>query len=234
MTLIIDNLTYFFIFLIAASFLVLRLAFIGKFFRVINTLIHETGHSIMALITDGEVLKVELFSDTSGTTITKSKSKFGQFMIAFAAYPFASVSAFLFVFLLSKNLFNELLLFLSVIALLNLIFYVRNRHGIIWILSFLCIIFINFRFGNIFSSFVFATIITAITLLESFWSVLVLVYLSFIKSKAAGDATNLAHISHVPACIWSLIFLLISSFLFFKSVIIYWHYDFTALQKCLI
>ena len=42
---------------------------------------------------------------------------------------------------------------------------------------------------------------------ESAYSVLVLFYLSIRTPQSAGDATNLAKLTHVPAFIWSLFFM---------------------------
>ena len=60
----------------AAGILITRLPFVGKFFRITNTLIHESGHAIMALLTSGNVVSIDLMSDTSGTATTKSKYLF--------------------------------------------------------------------------------------------------------------------------------------------------------------
>ena len=184
----------------------------------------------MTLFTNGQVIKVELFSDTSGTTITKSKSKFGQFMIAFAGYPFASVIGYLFVFLIFNNYASALLITIGIIAIVNLIFFIRNAHGIFWTLSFSALIFLNFRYGSFLTTFIFATVVCAITLFESLWSSLILFFISFKKSKSTSDASNLSKITHIPALIWALLFLSLSSFVVYKAVLLFLSYDFTALQ----
>ena len=234
MAFLIENIKYTFLALLGLSFIIARLPLIGKYFKVVNTLIHETGHSLMTLLTDGQVIAVELFSDTSGTTITKSKSKFGQFMIAFAGYPFASLMGYLFIFLVFNNYFSAVLITIGIIAILNLIFFVRNAHGIFWIITFSALIFVNFKFGNILSTIVFATVVSAITLFESLWSSIVLTILSIRKSKSAGDATNLSKVSHVPAFLWALIFLALSSFVVYKAVLLFLAFNFDTLQKTIL
>jgi len=229
----IDNIKYSFLGLLLLCIIIARLPYIGKYFKVVNTLIHETGHSLMTLFTNGQVIKVELFSDTSGTTITKSKSKFGQFMIAFAGYPYASLMGYLFVFLIFNNYFSALLLTIGIIAVVNLIFYVRNAHGIFWILSFTALIFLNFRYGSKISTVIFATVVCAITLFESLWSSIVITIMSFRKSKSAGDATNLKKITHVPAFIWAFFFLALSSFVVFKAVLLFLTFNFDAFKTML-
>ena len=69
-----------------------RIPVVGKFFNIINTALHELGHALMALLTGGEVRKIELFNDTSGTTTTVSKNKFASVLVSLAGYPFAAFS----------------------------------------------------------------------------------------------------------------------------------------------
>src|SRR6056297_3111471 len=61
----------FYLTLVAAAVLP-KIPFIGRYFQVFNTLIHEDGHAIMALLSRGQIKRIELFADTSGTTITKA------------------------------------------------------------------------------------------------------------------------------------------------------------------
>jgi len=230
MAFFIYNIKYSFLGLLVLSFIIARIPFIGKYFKVVNTLIHESGHSLMTLFTNGQVIKVELFADTSGTTITKSKSKFGQFMIAFAGYPFASLMGYLFVFLIFNGYFSAILITIGIIAIVNLIFFVRNAHGIFWTLSFTALIFLNFRYGSLVTTVIFATVVCAITLFESIWSSLVITIMSIRKSKSAGDATNLSKLTHIPALVWALFFLALASFVAYKAFLLYLSFDFSALQ----
>ncbi|HPT04353.1 MAG TPA: M50 family metallopeptidase, partial [Bacteroidales bacterium] len=87
-----DKQTVFYV-LLGISLLLTRTPVIGKYFRVVNTMIHESGHALMTLFTSGSILKVELFSSTEGDTVTKSSSRFCQMLIALAGYPFSSAAA---------------------------------------------------------------------------------------------------------------------------------------------
>ena len=234
MNFLIENIKYSFLGLLILCIVIARLPYIGKYFKVVNTLIHETGHSLMTLFTNGQVIKVELFSDTSGTTVTKSNSKFGQFMIAFAGYPFASIMGYLFVFLIFNNYFSALLITIGIIAIVNLIFFVRNAHGIFWTLSFSALIVLNFKYGSVLSTVIFATVICAITLFESLWSSIVITVMSIKKSGNAGDATNLKKITQVPAFIWALLFLGLSSYVVYKAVYLFLGFDFSTLKTMLL
>jgi len=220
-----------FLIILLLCFIVGRVPVAGKYFKVVNTLLHETGHTIMTLLTDGNVLKVELFSDTSGVTITQSKGKAGQFFVAFAGYPFASAMAYVLMFLLFNAYFNAIILIIAVIALINVIFFVRNAHGVLWILIFLSLVFINFRYGYKESTMLFAIILSGIVFMESVWSSLVLLRIAFKKPKDAGDAAILHKTSGVDARIWALLFFGFSVFVAYKVIIIYVRFDFDILIK---
>jgi len=228
-----ENIFYYQLALFALSFLIARLPYVGKYLRVVNTLMHESGHSLMTLLTDGKVLKVELFSDTSGSTLTKSKSKFSQFLIAIAGYPFSSFMALCFAYLIFNNYFKAVLLAVAIIAFINLIFFVRNTHGVFWIITFVTLTLLSLRFGNNIVQYSFALIIAAICLLESLWSTIVIVKLSFSKSKNAGDADNLKKLTHIPAFLWALLFFSFAAFVSYKATILLLNFNADSLQKIL-
>jgi hypothetical protein len=94
-------------------FIINRIPYVGKYLRVVNTLIHESGHAIAALVSSGEVYKVELFSDTSGTAVTKTKGKLSQFLVAIAGYPFGSAVAFLLFYIISRGEYRIVLYILA-------------------------------------------------------------------------------------------------------------------------
>lgn len=214
-------------------FLLNRVPYVGKFIRVVNTLLHETGHSIMALLTDGQVLKSELFSDTSGTTITKSKSKSGQVLIALAGYPFASLSGLALAWLFYNGYYYAVMMSLAGIAFINLLFFVRNAHGIFWLISFITIILVNMRFGNNTTNILLAAIVGSVVLTESLWSTFVLAYLSVSKPKNAGDASNLHKLTHIPAFIWALLFCGISVMVIYLTGLMYLQFDFKTFGEAL-
>ena len=119
------------------AFLIGRLPIIGKFLRVFHTLFHEGGHVLAAWISKGEILRIELFYDTSGTTISRSNNKLAMFFISIAGYIFASLTAFVFIVLLSLEL--EWLLHTLIISISVLILFkgLKNTFGIIWIILLL-------------------------------------------------------------------------------------------------
>jgi hypothetical protein len=82
--------------LLITAILLTRIPVLGKYFRSVNTLVHEAGHAFATLLLSGEVIAVNLFADTSGTTVTKAKGKFSQALIAIAGYPVSALTGCIF------------------------------------------------------------------------------------------------------------------------------------------
>ena len=195
-----------FLTLAAAGFLLCRIPYAGRFLRVFNTLFHEGGHALAAWITSGEVLKIELFYDTSGTTITKSNSRGEQIIISLAGYIFASVVPWVFILLLSQG--YEIALHITITALsgILLLLAVRNTYGIIWILVMLAAYFlVIFKAPQY--SWMMVYLYTGIMLLEGVFSAAVVCWLSVAAPDNAGDATNLKKYTGLPVWFWGLFFL---------------------------
>ena len=193
--------------MVAVSFILPRIPVVGKFFNVINTALHEFGHALMALLLDGEVRKIDLNNDASGTTTTVLKGKFASFLCALAGYPCAISVAWLSVYLLKHGAVQGLVIGLSVLFLLMLVLWIRNLSGVVWVLLFLTLNGGLIYLGNPLYLRYAAVFYTIMMITESIFSVLVLFYLSVRTPQSAGDATNLAKLTHVPAFVWSLFFM---------------------------
>jgi hypothetical protein len=199
-----------------------RIPLVGKYVRVVNTLIHESGHTLFALLFNGEVLSVELFSDTSGTAVTKSKGKFSQFIVALSGYPFASVVSYLMFWFVFNEKYLTVMYVLASFAVINLLMFVKNAYGIYWLITFTALLlFANF-YGNETIYFSVSAFLSGILLFESLYSSLQLVGISYKNPKKAGDATNLAKITHIPAIIWSLLFVAQSAFFIYLTVLLFY------------
>lgn len=199
-------------------FIINRIPYIGKYLRVVNTLVHESGHAFAALITSGEVYTVELFSDTSGTAVTKTKGKFSQFLVAIAGYPFGSAFSFLLFYIISRGEYRIVLYILACFAILNLIFYVRNTYGIFWLITFTAIIFIVNFYGGEFFQYAFTAWLSGIMLFEALYSSVELVIIANKRSKSAGDAYNLKQLTGIPTMIWALLFVAQSGYFIYLTL----------------
>jgi hypothetical protein len=199
-------------------FMINRIPYVGKYLRVVNTLFHESGHAVAALIASGEVYTVELFSDTSGTAVTKTKGKFGQFLVSIAGYPFGSAMAYLLFYIISRGEYRIVLYILACFSILNLMFYVRNTYGIFWLVSFTAIVFVVNFYGGEFLQYTFTAWLSGIMLFEALYSSIELVSIARKRSKSAGDAYSLNRLTGIPTMLWALFFVAQSCCFIYLSI----------------
>jgi hypothetical protein len=191
---------------------------VGKFLRIVNTLVHESGHAFMALFSSGEVYEVKLFSDRSGTATTKTQGKFSRFLVAFAGYPFGSAFAWGTFYLISLNKIDWVLYILICLAFVNLTLMVRNTFGIFWLIAFIALLIIVIWYGTESVKYYFSLWLAGVMLFEAFYSSIELLMIAAKKPKSAGDAHNLQNFTGIPALIWSVFFVMQAGFFIYLSV----------------
>lgn len=207
--------------LTAVALLLARIPVLGKYFRSVNTMIHEGGHALVTLLLSGEVLAVNLFADTSGTTVTKSKSKFSNFLIALSGYPASSLVGWLCLLLLSKGFDLYVLFMLTSIALVMMVLSIRNTYGLFWTATFVVISLLLIYFDNKFAIRLASVFFSLIILTDSVLSALVLLVISWKQPKKAGDAANLQKITRINAVVWALLILAFAVFVAWICVVRY-------------
>ncbi|NTW25625.1 MAG: M50 family metallopeptidase [Lentimicrobium sp.] len=207
--------------ILASAMLILRIPLIGRYFRTVNTLLHESGHAIAAILTSGEVINVELSSDTSGSAFTKSGSKIKALLVSFSGYPIAAFISGLLIALTVNGQHKIAFFILISIALINLAFFVRNAYGVVWLITFSGLIIFTFWLDNKEVSFISALSVSLISLSESVFSTLTILFLGFHQPRKAGDATNLAKITKVPAAIWSILITMLVGIIVYYTVSFY-------------
>jgi len=210
----------FYCLLLAAVFLT-RIPVIGRYFRCINTLVHEAGHAFTTLILSGELISVNIFADTSGTTVTKARGKFAQALIALAGYPVSALIGFLCLLLLHKAYYLYILFILTSIALIIMILSLKNMYGLFWAGTFVVLNLLLIYFNNKNLIYLFSTFYSLIVFADAIISSFVLMIIAVKQPKKAGDAANLSKITKVPVSVWALILLGITLFISWFSVINY-------------
>jgi hypothetical protein len=194
---------------------------LGKYFRSVNTLVHEAGHAFVTLILSGEVISVNLFADTSGTTVTKAKGKLPQALIALAGYPASALTGWLCLFLLNKGYPLYIMFVLTCFALIIMILSLRNMYGLFWAGTFVVLNLLLIYFNNKNLIYAFAAFYSVIIFTDAIISSFVLLILAIRQPKKAGDATNLHKITKIPAAVWAIILLSFSLFISWISVMNY-------------
>jgi len=204
--------------LLITALLLTHIPVLGKYFRSVNTLVHEAGHAFTTLILSGEVISVNLFADTSGTTVTKAKGKFPQAVIALAGYPVSALTGWLLLFLLYKGLTLYILFILTSIALIITILSLRNAYGLFWAGTFIVLNLLLIYYNNRGLILVFSTFYAVIIFTDAVISSVVLFVLSIRQPRKAGDASNLQKITKIPAVAWSILLLVFTLFISWLSV----------------
>lgn len=198
--------------------LVNRIPYIGKFFRIINTLIHESGHALMAMLTSGEVFDVELFSNRAGQITTKTKNSFSRFLVSVSGYIFGSAFAWFSLWLINSGRIDWVLYLLTSIAVINLAFFVRNTYGIFWLILFSLMLILVIVYGDSDLKYYITMWLAATMLFESLYSSFELLVISYKKPKSAGDAANLQTLTGIHATFWAICFLMQAAFFVYLSV----------------
>lgn len=210
-----------FYFLLLIAIFLPRIPLLGKYFRSINTLVHEAGHAFITLILSGEVIEVNIFSDTSGTTVTKAKGKFSQTLIALAGYPFSVLTGMLCLFLLHNGYYLYIIFILTCIALIIMILSLKNMYGLFWAGTFVVLNLLLIYFNNKNLIYVFSVFYSLIVFTDAIVSSLILMILSVKQPKKAGDATNLSKTTKIPASVWAFFLLVFTLLTSWYSVINY-------------
>lgn len=205
---VISNIQNLFLLCIAISLLLISVPIPGKFFRGVNTLVHEMGHALAAVLTQGEIISIELFADTSGLAVTKSKGKMGQFAISLSGYIFSSGFATFAIWCILKAHYNLFYFSITAIAILAIIFAVRNLYGVLWLILFSSsILYVYFKADEEIIQYV-GVFISSLLLSESLLSTLRLMKYTFHNPKAGSDAYNLRTITGISVFFWPLLFTL--------------------------
>ena len=192
--------------LLCCGLVIVRLPYIGVFFRAYCTLIHESSHAFCGLIFSQQIVKVNLQQDLSGSAIISGGNRFTNILTALAGYFGASVFALLFIFLLSRGSYMVVLYLLLPICIINLVFWIRNGFGIAWVLAQIAAIALLIYYKQDLPSIFFAGFAATCLLSESMFSAFVILKLSFTSPAKAGDSALLAKFTKIPAQFWGIVF----------------------------
>ncbi|MBZ5752712.1 M50 family metallopeptidase [Metabacillus rhizolycopersici] len=192
--------------------------FVGRYVSMINTLVHENGHAIVALLFSGKVYSIKLFQNTEGLAVTGQRGWLATVAISYAGYTFSSIVAYLCFYFLKQGQENLILYALISIAILNLILWIRNVYGAVWLISFIVCCGWTIQSGSDSVQTFLSYFLSAVLLTQSVSSALQIFLLSLFRSKRAGDATSLAHYTKVPAIVWGFLFFAQSVYIAYLAI----------------
>jgi hypothetical protein len=195
----------FFLF-IGLAFVLTEIPIVGDYFRIINTVIHESGHAFIALF-GGNVESISLYMNADGVTHGTQTIWMIDFITCAAGYTIASFTAYVSFWLIKKKkhiLFIDILLGIIVV---NFILWVRNPYGLFWLASFGILFLTLLIKGSKKAVHNLVLLIASVLLVESVSTAYDIFIISMIQPHAAGDATNLSQLTvFIPAQGWGIFF----------------------------
>ncbi len=196
------------LFLVGSAILT-RLIPFSYVFRTVDTMIHEFAHAIVTLLTSGRVLAIQLNADHSGVTYSTTTSTWSSMLVSLAGYTLASVCAALLFYWMSKRREKWGLVLLTAIAVVMLIMYVHQGYGVFWLVGFIVLNIVMMYLPPTIHNMYYG-LLAFLTLEESVLGPIYLVTRSLSGTGRAGDASNLASLTSIPAIFWALLFVAFS------------------------
>ncbi|MDF2788059.1 MAG: hypothetical protein K0S80_1157 [Neobacillus sp.] len=195
----------FFLF-IGLAFFLIQIPIIGDYFRIINTVIHESGHAFMALF-GGNVESISLYMNADGVTHGTQSIWILDFITCVAGYTIASLIAYVAFWLIKKKKHIFFIDMLLGVIIINLILWVRNPYGIFWLVSFGILFLALLIKGSKKVIDNLVLLIASVLLVESVSTAYDIFTISIIQPHAAGDATNLSQLTaFIPPQVWGIYF----------------------------
>lgn len=173
--------------------------------RIVQTLVHEAGHAVVAVLVGRRLRGILLHSDTSGVTVSRGKRTGpGMVLTTLAGYPAPAVLGLAFSALIAADLLAMVLLVCAVLVL-GVLVMVRNGHGVLTVVSF-AIVLAAVAFAapaDVQAGFVY--LITWFLLLGALRPVIELQGKRRRGAARDSDADQLARLTGVPAGLWVLV-----------------------------
>ncbi|GHE78535.1 M50 family metallopeptidase [Thalassotalea profundi] len=195
---------YYFYFVLAIAVLLMQVPIISIPFKWLESYFHEISHGIAALITGGEIIRIQLFANGAGLCTTRGGS---TFLISFLGYAGAALWGVVYYFMAGfhHRLTQVFSLFLALLFIITLLLWSRDILTIAIVLCLLAIVFIKLKYGQSFylrMSLQVTGIVVLLNSMKSPW------YL--IDGRSLGDGNALAQQTGIPEFFWVICWCVIS------------------------
>jgi hypothetical protein len=207
--------------ILVLAFILLRIPGLNNYLRTVNTLLHESGHALVAILLSGEAIEIKLNSNTSGSALTRTNSKIKAFLVSFAGYPLAAMGALGLMALSYNQNYRTGFFILISISIINLVVFVRNTYGIFWLATFSILLFVSNWYLTAPIAMILFWFISLIAFIEGITSTFGVVVSGMTHPKKAGDITSMVKFSGVPAFFWSIFMAIIVGSISWITVISY-------------
>jgi hypothetical protein len=180
----------------------------SSFFRNLDTMVHEFGHAAVTLALSGKVMYIELYQDHSGVTYSSITKQWAIIPVALAGYLTASLFAWFLFSAYSRGKQRLGLQVMILLSVLSLILFVRNGFGIMFLVGFIALTIIILALTPKWLSDFYYLLLAFLCLEESVFGPFSLIIYAWGNARQAGDATNLALHTGIPAIVWAIGFTL--------------------------
>lgn len=187
---------YYFYFVVLAAVLLMQIPIVSIPFKWLESYFHEISHGIAALLTGGEIIRIQLFTNGAGLCTTRGGS---AFFISFFGYAGAAIWGVIYYLIagLHHRVAQLFAVLLGLLFVTTLLLWSRDLLTIIIILSLLALIIVKLRYGHSFYLKVCLQVTALVVLLNSMKSPWYL-----IDGRSLGDGSALAQQTGIPELIW--------------------------------
>jgi len=180
----------------------------SSFFRNLDTMVHEFGHAVVTLALSGKVMYINLYADHSGVTYSSLTKSWAFLPVSLAGYFTASLFAWFLFSAYSRGKQRFGLQVMTVLAVLSLVLFVRNAFGVTWLIGFIVLTILVLALSPKWLRDFYYLLVAFICLEESVFGPFSLILYASRNARQAGDASNLANYTGVPAVVWAVVFTL--------------------------
>ncbi len=181
--------------LIAATIIV-QIPIVAVPFKWFETYFHEISHGIAALLTGGNIVKIELFANGAGLCTTRGGS---PLIISYMGYAGAALWGTLIYYTASthQRVAQAISAFIAILLAITLVFWVADLLTAVIVVTLLVMTLAKFKFSKLSYLQVGLQLTGALVLLNSIKSPWYL-----IDGRHLGDGAALANTTGLPEIFW--------------------------------
>lgn len=180
----------------------------SSFFRNLDTMVHEFGHAVATLALSGKVMYIELYRDHSGVTYSSMTKSWAVIPVSLAGYMTASLFAWFLFSAYARGKQKLGLQVMTALSALSLVLFVRNSFGVSFLLGFILMTVLALALAPRWLRDFYYLLLAFLCLEESVFGPGSLIVYALQNSRSAGDASNLANHTGIPAIVWAIGFTL--------------------------
>lgn len=182
--------------IILSAALLLEIPIISLPLKWFESYFHEISHGLAAILTGGNIIKIQLFPNGAGLCTTQGGSRFVISFFGYAGAVFWGIIIYYFAAMHQRvaQIFSAIII---VLLLSTIIFWVRDLLSFVIMAVLLAIILIKFKLQNLRYFQTLLQIIGAAILLNSIKSPWYL-----IDGRSLGDGATLANLTAIPEFVW--------------------------------